>query len=110
MILGTIVSDLKKAAEAVKEFFVKAGEEAPKVVQDVVAAEEKIAPVLEAFLPGSAGAIALGNSILDAAAQVVEDASGEVQAVGTGVSLDLAPFKADLQKLIAAAKAAAAKL
>lgn len=105
--LGTIVSDLKKDAEKVEAFIIKAGEEAPIVVQDVTKAEGKLAPLLNALLPGSAKAIELGNSLLDAAAQLVEDLGGDAAAGAS--KLDLTPFIQDLQAVIAAAKAVAGK-
>lgn len=106
-VLGTIASDLKKAGEAVEKFLVKGAQDAPAIIQDVVKTEEGLEPILNAFLPGSATAINLGNSLLDAAAQLIEDAGGDVSA---GLAkLDLAPFVQDIQSVIAAAKALATK-
>jgi hypothetical protein len=107
--LGTLVSDFKKDAEAVKNFIVKVAGEAPTVIQTVAADEAKIAPVIEAFVPGAASAIALGNTVLDAVAQAIEDAGEAAGASGVNVSFDQTVVK-DVQALIAAAKAAAAKV
>jgi hypothetical protein len=108
--LGTIVSDLKKDAEDVAKFLVKAGEDAPAVLQDAITVEGKLQPLLNAILPGSATAMALGNNLLDAAAQVVEDLGTDVaEAAAKAPTLDLTPFVNDLKAAIAAAKAVAAK-
>lgn len=106
--LGTLVSDFKKGATDVKDFLVKAGSEAPKIVADVLADESKIAPVVEQFIPGSAAVITLGNNLLDLVAQAVEDAGSAAGANGLSVTLDKTTVAA-VQTVIAAAKAAAAK-
>jgi hypothetical protein len=106
--LGTLVSDFKKDAEKVKLFVEKIGSEAPTIVQDVVSDEEKIAPVIEAFVPGAATAINLGNSLLDTVAQAVEDLGTAAGSNAINVSFDQ-KVVADVKALIAAAKAAAAK-
>jgi hypothetical protein len=107
--LGTLVSDFKKGAEDVKNFLVKAAGEAPAVVQTVVSDEEKIAPVIEEFVPGATSAIAIGNTVLDTVAQAVEDAGDAAGANALNVSFDQ-KVVADVKALIAAAKAAAAKV
>lgn len=107
-ILGTIVSDLAKAGNAVKGFVEKVAGDAPAVVQTVTADANKIIPVIEAFVPGSTAAIALGNTLLDTVAQAVEDAGTAAGANGLSVSLDQTIVK-DIQAVIAAAKAAAGK-
>ena len=107
-VLGTIVSDLKKAGEDVKNFIVKVADDAPAIVATIAADEEKIAPVIEAFLPGSAAAINLGNTLLDKIAQAVEDAGPAAGASGLSVSLDQTIVN-DVKAVIAAAKAAFAK-
>jgi hypothetical protein len=109
MKLGSIVSDLKKAGESVKAFILKIAGEAPTIVADVVADEQKLAPIIEQFVPGSAAAIALGNSLLDKVAQAVEDAGAAATTNGLMVSLDQAIIN-DIKAVIAAAKSAAKSL
>jgi hypothetical protein len=104
-VLGTIVSDLKKAGEDVKNFLVKVAGDAPAIVQTVVADESAIAPVIEEFVPGSTTAINVANSLLDKVAQAVEDAGPAATANGLSVSLDQAIVN-DIKAVIAAAKAA----
>jgi hypothetical protein len=106
--LGTLVSDFKKGAESVKLFVEKIGSEAPAIVQDVVNDEAKIAPVIEAFAPGSTAVITLGNTVLDTVAQAVEDAGTAAGSNALNVSFDQ-KLVADVKAVIAAAKAAAAK-
>lgn len=108
-VLGTIVSDFKNMALDVKLFILKVAGDAPKVVQTVAADEALIAPVVEAFIPGATGAITLANSLLNLVAQAVEDAGSAAGANGITVSLDQAVVK-DVQAVIAAVKAAAAKV
>lgn len=108
MSLGTIVSDLKKAGEDVKTFIQKVAGDAPAVVQKIAADEAAIVPVIEAFIPGSTQAINLGNSLLDQVAAAVEAAGTAAGANGLSVSFDQTVVK-DVQAVIAAAKAAAAK-
>lgn len=109
MTLGTLVSDFKNAAVDVKNFIIKVAGDAPKVIADVATDEAKIAPVIEAFLPSSAAAIALGNTILDAVAQAVEDAGTAAGSSGLSVSFDEAVVN-DVKAVIAAAKTVAGKL
>jgi len=106
--LGTLVSDFKKDAEAVKNFIVKIAGDAPAVVAAVTKDEAAIVPVLEAFLPKSSTAISLGNTLLDAVAQAVEDAGPAAGSSGLFVPLDQTVVS-DVRAVIAAAKAAAAK-
>jgi hypothetical protein len=103
-ILGTIVSDLKKAGEDIKSFLIKVADDAPAIMQKVTADEGMIAPVIESFLPGSALVIGLGNTLLDKIAQAVEDAGPAAAANGLVVQLDQTEV-ADIQAAIAAAKA-----
>ena len=105
-VLGTIVSDLAKAGNEVKSWFEKGAADAPAIVATVTADEEKIAPVIEAFLPGSATAFNLAMKLLDGAAQVVEDAGEAASANALNVQLDTQTV-ADLKTVIAAAKASA---
>ena len=70
--LGTLVSDLAKAGNAVKNFVEKIAGDAPAIVQTVTNDANKIIPVIEAFVPGSTAAIALGNTLLDTVAQPVD--------------------------------------
>ena len=107
--LGTLVSDFKKGAEDVKIFIEKVADDAPAAIKVVAADEAKIAPILEAFVPGAASAIAIGNTVLDAVAQAVEDAGEAAGANGLSVSFDQSVVAA-VKALIAAAKAAAAKV
>jgi hypothetical protein len=107
MKLGTIVSDLAKAGQDVKNFFLKVAKDAPAAVQDVTADVNALAPVIEAFVPGSAAAINLGESLLDKIAQAVEDAGAAAGANGLTVSLDQATVTA-VKAVIASAKTAAA--
>jgi isopropylmalate/homocitrate/citramalate synthase len=108
-ILGTLVSDFKNSALAVKNFIIKVAGEAPKAVADVAADEAKIAPVIEAFIPGSASAIALFDTIGNTVAQAVEDAGTAAGSNGLSVSFDQSVVN-DVKAVIAAAKAAAAKV
>lgn len=107
-VLGTIVSDLKKAGEDVKNFIVKVAGDAPAVIQTIADDEAAIAPIIEAFVPGSAAAIKLGNTLLDAVAQAVEDAGAAATGNGLSVPLDQAIVN-DVKAVIAAAKAAVEK-
>ena len=107
--LDTLVSDFKKGAEAVKAFLQKAAGEAPTIVADVVKDEQAIAPVIEAFVPGSTVAIGVANSLLDVVAQAVEDAGTAAGANGLMVSLDQ-KLVADIKAIISAAKAAKSAL
>jgi hypothetical protein len=109
MSLGTLVSDFKKGAEDVKNFFIKVAGDAPAVVQTIVTDETAIAPVIEQFLPGSAAVINLGNTLLDSIVQAVEDAGPAAGANGLSVSLDQTIVN-DVKAVIAAAKAAAASV
>lgn len=106
--LNAVVSDLAKAGNDVKKFIEKVAGEAPSIVQDVTADEQKLAPVIEAFLPGSAKAFALAMKLLDGAAQIVEDAGTAASANGLSVTLDEQTVS-DLKGVIASAKTAAAK-
>lgn len=105
-ILGTIVSDLAKAGGKVKSFIEKVADDAPTVVQTVTADATKLTAVVEAFFPSSTAAINLGMSILDKAAQAVEDAGEAAGANGLSVALDQTTV-ADLKAVIAAAKKSA---
>jgi hypothetical protein len=107
-ILGTIVSDLRKAGSEVKNFVMKVAADAPTVVQKVASAEASILPVVEAFIPGAATVHQLGDTLLDKVAQAVEDAGSAAGASGLSVSFDQA-LVADVQAVIAAAKAFAAR-
>ena len=107
--LGTMVSDLKKAGEYVKTEVMKIAGDAPAIVAVVAKDEAAIAPVLEAFIPGASGAISLANSLLDLVAQSIEDAGTAASSNGISVSLDKTVV-ADVQAVITAAKAAAAKV
>lgn len=107
-VLGTLISDFKKAATDVKLFLEKVAGDAPKVVATVVADETALAPVIEAFIPGSATAINLSNTLLNLVAQAVEDAGAAAASNGLAVTLDKSVV-ADVQAVIAAAKAAVAK-
>jgi hypothetical protein len=102
--LGTIVSDFKKAAEAVKHFLITAGKDAPVVVQEIVKDEEALAPIIEAFIPQSTIAFTLANALLDKIAQAVEDAGEAASKNGLSVALDQQTV-ADVKAVIAAAKA-----
>jgi hypothetical protein len=106
MNLGTLLSDFKNEALKVKSFIQKVAGEAPAIVSDVAADEAKIAPVIEAFLPGSTKAITVGNTILDQVAQAVEDAGSAAGSGGLSVTLDQAVVN-DVKSVIAAAKSAA---
>lgn len=108
MFLGTLVSDFRKAGGAIKSFLVKIADGAPAVVATIVADEEKIAPVIEAFIPGSAAAFSVADSLLNKVAQAIEDAGPAATANGLQVSLDQAIVK-DIEAIIAAAKAAFSK-
>jgi hypothetical protein len=108
MKLGTLVSDFKKDALDVKNFLVSVGAKAPAIVADVISDEQKIAPIVEEFIPGSSGVITLGNNLLDLVAQAVEDAGTAAGANGLSVSFDQKVVN-DVKAAIAAAKAAAAK-
>jgi hypothetical protein len=106
MKLGTIVSDLAKAGNAVKTFLEKIGSEAPAEVAAITADADKLIPVIEKFVPGSAKAIALMQKLLDDAAQVVEDAGSSAGGNALNVTLDTQTVT-DLKSVIADAKAAA---
>lgn len=107
--LGSIVStfkkDLETGASDVKNFLLKVAGEAPAVVQEVAQNETQIVKVIEAFLPSSKKFIDLGNTVLDAVAQAVEDAGAAASANGLSVAFDKIVV-ADIQALIAAAKSA----
>jgi hypothetical protein len=103
--LGTIASDLAKAGTEVKDFFEKAAEKAPGIVQEVTADEQQFAALIEKFVPGSTKAINIAMKLLDDAAQVVEDAGQAAGANALNVSLDTQTIN-DLKTVIAAAKAA----
>ena len=102
-----LISDLVKAGNAVKKFIEKIAEGAPAVVQTVIADEQKIAPVIEAFLPKSATAFNVAMALADKVGAAIEDAGPAAAANGLNVSLNSAEV-ADWQAIIAAAKAAAA--
>jgi hypothetical protein len=106
--LGTLVSDFKKAGTDVKDFLIKVAGEAPTIVAKVTTDAEAVVPVIEAFLPGSTDVINLGNKLLDLVAQAVEDAGAAAEKDGLAVQLDKTVV-ADMQAIIAAAKAASAK-
>lgn len=105
MSLGSLVSDFKKAGEDVKGFILKVAGDAPAVVQKIAADEAAIAPVIEAFIPGSTQAITLANTLLDKIAQAVEDAGSAASANGLNVALDQTTVN-DVKSVISAAKAA----
>jgi hypothetical protein len=107
MKLGTIVSDLARAGNKVKLFLEKIGGEAPAEVVKITKDAEEIVPVIEKFVPGSTKAIALMEKLLDAAAQVVEDAGQAAGANALNVTLDTQTVT-DLKAVIADAKLAAA--
>jgi hypothetical protein len=107
-ILGTAVSDLKKAGEDVKNFILKVAGDAPAVVQEIATDAAAVTPVIEAFVPGSTAAINLGNTLLDKVAQAVEDAGTAAGGNGLSVSFD-ETVVADVKAVIAAAKAAFSK-
>ena len=102
--LGTIVSDFKKAAEAVKHFLIKAGNDAPGIVQEIVKDEEALAPIIEAFIPQSTIAFDLANALLDKVAQAIEDAGEAASKNGLSLALDQQTV-ADVKAVISAAKA-----
>jgi hypothetical protein len=101
--LGTIVSDFKRAGEAIKSFLTRAAADAPKVVAEVAADEELLVPIIEKYLPQSTTAINLGNKLFDTVAQAVEDAGEAAGANGLTVSLDEQTVN-DVKSIIAAAK------
>ena len=105
MFLGTLVADFKKVGGEIKSFIISVAEGAPKVVATVIADEQKIEPVIEAFVPGSAAAFAVADTLLNHVAQAVEDAGTAATSNGLSVTLDQALVN-DLKALIAAAKAA----
>lgn len=104
-VLGTIVSDLKKAGHDIKFFFLKVAGDAPAVMSAIAKDEAAIAPVIEAFIPGSAKAIQVSDTVLNAVAQAVEDAGAAAGSNALNVSLDQSVV-ADVKLVIAAAKAA----
>lgn len=108
-ILGTLVTDFKKDAGKVKSFLLKIAGDAPAVVAVVVADEQKVAQVLEAFLPQSAVAFQVADQIINLVAQAVEDAGPASAANGLVVKFDQAVVN-DVKAVIAAAKLAAKKL
>jgi hypothetical protein len=107
--LGTLVSDFKTGAEDVKAFILKVAGDAPAIVQTVAKDAALLTPVLEAFVPQSTTAIALSNTLLDQVGQAVEDAGPAAGANGLSVTLDQTVV-ADVKAVIAAAKAAIAKV
>jgi hypothetical protein len=106
--LGTLVSDFKKGAEDVKNFILKVAGDAPAVVAEVASVEASLAPVIEAFVPGSTAAINTSNAILDQVAQAVEDAGTATTSNGLSVSFDQTVVN-DVKAIIAAAQAAIKK-
>lgn len=106
MKLGTIVSDLAKAGNKVKLWLEKIAGEAPAEVAIVTQDIEKVAPVIEKFVPGSTKAITLMEKLLDDAAQVVEDAGAAAGSNALNVTLD-SQTVTDLKQVISDAKTAA---
>lgn len=104
-VLGTLVSDFRTAASDVKNFIIKVASDAPAVIATVVADEAKIAPVIEAFVPGSTAAITWGNALMNAIAQEIENAGAATGSSGLSVTLDQA-LVTQGKAVIAAAKAA----
>ena len=104
-ILGTIVSDFKKAGEAVEDFVIKAAGDAPAVVTAVTKDAAAVETIVEAYLPGSKAAITLFNTLGDTVAQAVEDAGPAAGANGLNVTFTEAVIN-DVKAVIAAAKAA----
>jgi hypothetical protein len=109
MKLGTLVSDFKNDALDLKNWIVKEAASAPKVVATAAADAAKIEPVIEAFLPSSSTAINLFNTVGDQIAQAVEDLGTAASGNGLSVTFDESVI-ADFKAVIAAAKAAAAKV
>jgi hypothetical protein len=107
MNLGTLVSDFKADAEKVKSFIQKIAGDAPAVVAAVAADEAKIAPVVEAFLPGATAAITTTNNVMDAVAQAVENAGTAAGSSGLSVPIDQA-LVSSVKNVIASAKSAKA--
>ena len=104
-VLGTLVSDFKKAGDDVKAFVLRAAEAAPAAVATVVKDEAAVSKVVEAFVPGSTAVITLANTLLDLVANAVEAAGSAAGANGLSVSLDQATV-ASVKAVIATAKAA----
>src|SRR5271170_4795733 len=105
-ILGTIVSDFKKAGEDVKNFLTKASSDAPAIVQAVGKDAAAVEQIVENYLPGSTKAIATFNTLGDTVAQAVEDAGPAATANGLNVPLSESLIN-DIKAVIASAKAAA---
>lgn len=105
--LGTLVSDFKKDAGAVKTFILKIAGEAPAVVATIATDEAKVENLVEAFFPASTTVFAVGDTIIDLVAQAVEDSGPAAGANGLSVSFDQ-KIVADIKAVIAAAKNAKA--
>jgi hypothetical protein len=108
-ILGTLVTDFKKDAGAVKAFILKIAGDAPAVVATIAKDEKLLAPVIEAFVPSSTAAFAVSDTVVNTVAQAVEDAGTAAGSSGLSVTFDQ-QVVADFKAVIAAAKAAASKL
>jgi hypothetical protein len=106
--MWVLISDLVKAGKAVEKFIVKIADGAPAVVQEVTADVEKLAPVIEAFVPQSSTAFNLAMTMADKIGEAIEAAAPAALANGLNVSLNQAEVSA-WQAVIAAAKAAAMK-
>jgi hypothetical protein len=96
-----VVSDV----DAAKKGLEAAAAEAPAIFGDIVKDEQKLAPVIEALVPGSTAVIATANAILTAVETAVEGAGEAAGANGLSVTLDQTLVN-DVKQLLATAKKA----
>lgn len=98
----SILATVRKDAADVKAFILKVVGKAPAIVQSAVAAEESLAPVVEAFVPGSAAIVGVVDRLLVLAEGAVT-AAGSAASQPLNVALDTALVN-DIKAIIAAAK------
>lgn len=101
----SILATIKKDAEAVKSFILKVAGDAPAVFAKVVADEQAVAPVVEAFVPGSTAVLGIANTILALVEKAVIDAGAAAGSNALSVTLD-AQTVSDVKAVITAASTA----
>lgn len=104
-----LVSKVVAAAKDFKSAILKAAEEAPAIAGDVSKDAPELADVVELLFPGAAGIEETALAAFEVIAQAVSDAGPAASANGLSVSLDKTLI-ADIQALLPALKAFAAKL
>lgn len=99
----SILATIKQDAVDVKNFLLKVAGEAPAVASTVITDVAKVAPVVEAFVPGASAVDTTITNILVAVENAVSATGTAAASNGLSVTLDQALVN-DVKVLLSAAK------